>query len=79
MGDRVGVAWLRSTCGACRWCRSGRENLCPAAQFTGGTRTAGTPSSRPSPRRTPTAFPSRSPPSRPPPPLRRHHRLPGPP
>lgn len=35
VGDRVGVAWLRSTCGACRWCRSGRENLCPAAQFTG--------------------------------------------
>jgi propanol-preferring alcohol dehydrogenase len=35
IGDRVGVAWLRSTCGACRWCRSGRENLCPAARFTG--------------------------------------------
>ncbi|MDN5794494.1 MAG: zinc-dependent alcohol dehydrogenase family protein [Intrasporangium sp.] len=34
-GDRVGIAWLRSTCGACRWCRSGRENLCPAAEFTG--------------------------------------------
>ena len=35
VGDRVGIAWLRSTCGACRWCRSGRENLCPTAQFTG--------------------------------------------
>ena len=35
LGDRVGVAWLRSTCGSCRWCRSGRENLCPRAQFTG--------------------------------------------
>lgn len=35
IGDRVGVAWLRSTCGTCRWCRSGRENLCPTAQFTG--------------------------------------------
>ncbi|MGN6752386.1 MAG: zinc-dependent alcohol dehydrogenase family protein [Intrasporangium sp.] len=34
-GDRVGVPWLRSTCGACRWCRSGRENLCPRARFTG--------------------------------------------
>ena len=34
-GDRVGVAWLRSTCGRCRWCRSGRENLCPDALFTG--------------------------------------------
>ena len=34
-GDRVGIAWLRHTCGECRWCRSGRENLCPAAQFTG--------------------------------------------
>ncbi|GAA6527890.1 zinc-dependent alcohol dehydrogenase family protein [Intrasporangium sp. DVR] len=35
LGDRVGIAWLRSTCGACRWCRSGRENLCPTARFTG--------------------------------------------
>ncbi len=34
-GDRVGIAWLRLTCGVCRWCRSGRENLCPKAQFTG--------------------------------------------
>lgn len=35
VGDRVGIAWLRGTCGACRWCRTGRENLCPAAVFTG--------------------------------------------
>ncbi len=35
VGDRVGIAWLRHTCGACRWCRSGRENLCPASQYTG--------------------------------------------
>ena len=34
-GDLVGIAWLRSTCGACPWCRSGRENLCPDARFTG--------------------------------------------
>jgi propanol-preferring alcohol dehydrogenase len=34
-GDRVGIAWLRHTCGQCRFCRSGRENLCPAARFTG--------------------------------------------
>jgi propanol-preferring alcohol dehydrogenase len=34
-GDRVGVAWLRSTCGACRWCRAGRENLCRASRYTG--------------------------------------------
>ncbi len=34
-GDRVGVAWLHRTCGVCRWCRSGRENLCPEATFTG--------------------------------------------
>jgi propanol-preferring alcohol dehydrogenase len=33
--DRVGVAWLRSTCGVCRYCRSNRENLCPAAVFNG--------------------------------------------
>src|SRR3954462_13659347 len=35
VGDRVGVAWLRSTCGECRWCRSGAENLCPRATYTG--------------------------------------------
>jgi propanol-preferring alcohol dehydrogenase len=35
VGDRVGIAWLRSTCGVCRFCRSGRENLCPDARFTG--------------------------------------------
>jgi propanol-preferring alcohol dehydrogenase len=29
------MAWLRSTCGACRWCRAGRENLCAEARFTG--------------------------------------------
>jgi propanol-preferring alcohol dehydrogenase len=34
-GDRVGVAWLRHTCGVCRWCTSGRENLCTKPQFTG--------------------------------------------
>ena len=34
-GDRVGVPWLGATCGHCRYCRSGRENLCDAARFTG--------------------------------------------
>lgn len=34
-GDRVGVPWLGWTCGACAWCISGRENLCPDARFTG--------------------------------------------
>jgi propanol-preferring alcohol dehydrogenase len=34
-GDRVGVAWLRRACGACRFCASARENLCLAPQFTG--------------------------------------------
>jgi propanol-preferring alcohol dehydrogenase len=34
-GDRVGIAWLRSTCGTCRYCRAGSENLCPQARFTG--------------------------------------------
>jgi len=34
-GQRVGVAWLRHTCGNCRYCRSGRENLCESARFTG--------------------------------------------
>lgn len=35
IGDRVGVPWLGWTCGVCRYCRSGRENLCDAARFTG--------------------------------------------
>src|SRR5258708_32363053 len=35
IGERVGVPWLGWTCGVCDYCRSGRENLCPAARFTG--------------------------------------------
>jgi propanol-preferring alcohol dehydrogenase len=35
VGDRVGVPWLGWTCGRCRYCRNGRENLCPHARFTG--------------------------------------------
>jgi propanol-preferring alcohol dehydrogenase len=35
VGERVGVPWLGWTCGECEWCRSGRENLCPRARFTG--------------------------------------------
>jgi propanol-preferring alcohol dehydrogenase len=34
-GDRVGIAWLRSTCGTCERCRSREENLCEEARFTG--------------------------------------------
>lgn len=34
-GDRAGIAWLRHTCGACRWCRRGDENLCPDSRYTG--------------------------------------------
>ncbi|MCC6748921.1 MAG: zinc-dependent alcohol dehydrogenase family protein [Deltaproteobacteria bacterium] len=34
-GDRVGVPWLGHTCGSCSYCLAGRENLCPAARFTG--------------------------------------------
>jgi propanol-preferring alcohol dehydrogenase len=34
-GTRVGVPWLGWTCGVCRYCRSGRENLCDRARFTG--------------------------------------------
>jgi alcohol dehydrogenase, propanol-preferring len=34
-GERVGIAWLRQTCGRCAYCRKGRENLCPNALFTG--------------------------------------------
>ena len=35
VGDRVGVPWLGWTCGVCEFCRSGRENLCDYARFTG--------------------------------------------
>ena len=35
IGSRVGVPWLGSTCGGCRFCRSARENLCDHARFTG--------------------------------------------
>ena len=34
-GDRVGIAWLRHTCGACAACRRGSENLCRASTYTG--------------------------------------------
>ncbi len=34
-GDRAGVAWLYSSCGSCKFCTSGNENLCPNAKFTG--------------------------------------------
>lgn len=36
-GDRVGIAWLRRTCGTCRFCRRGDENLCTEPRFTGWT------------------------------------------
>jgi propanol-preferring alcohol dehydrogenase len=35
VGQRAGIAWLRHTCGRCRWCRRGRENLCLEPLFTG--------------------------------------------
>ena len=41
VGDRVGVPWLGWTCGVCRYCRSGRENLCDRARFTGYQRDGG--------------------------------------
>ena len=40
-GERVGVAWLNQTCGVCRYCASGKENLCERAEFTGWTRNGG--------------------------------------
>lgn len=35
VGDRIGIAWLRHTCGHCRFCTSGRENLCEFSLYTG--------------------------------------------
>lgn len=40
-GERVGIAWLRATCGACRHCRRGAENLCTEPAFTGWTHDGG--------------------------------------
>jgi alcohol dehydrogenase, propanol-preferring len=40
-GERVGVPWVGWTCGECRYCRTGRENLCERAEFTGYTRDGG--------------------------------------
>ena len=37
LGERIGVPWLGRTCGVCDYCRSGRENLCDRAEFTGYT------------------------------------------
>ncbi len=41
IGQKVGAAWLYSTCGTCRFCKSGHENLCDLAEFTGWTRNGG--------------------------------------
>lgn len=41
VGERVGVPWLGETCGACRYCLSRRENLCPSARFTGYQKNGG--------------------------------------
>ncbi|MGH3672606.1 MAG: zinc-binding alcohol dehydrogenase family protein [Pseudonocardiaceae bacterium] len=35
IGQRVGIAWLRHTCGRCRFCTRGAENLCPSSEYTG--------------------------------------------
>ena len=35
IGDRIGIAWLRATCGSCRFCTRGAENLCVSPRFTG--------------------------------------------
>src|SRR5436190_9527422 len=41
IGDRIGVPWMRRTCGVCDYCTSGAENLCDRAEFTGYTRDGG--------------------------------------
>jgi propanol-preferring alcohol dehydrogenase len=41
IGDRVGIPWLGYTCGVCRFCREGMENLCDHPLFTGYTRDGG--------------------------------------
>ena len=41
LGERVGIAWLRSTCGRCRFCVTGKENLCEDSTYTGWTHDGG--------------------------------------
>jgi propanol-preferring alcohol dehydrogenase len=41
IGERVGIGWLRSTCGACRFCKGGKENLCEDSAYTGWTHDGG--------------------------------------
>jgi propanol-preferring alcohol dehydrogenase len=41
IGDRIGIAWLRSTCGRCRFCVANRENLCERSTYTGWTHDGG--------------------------------------
>lgn len=41
LGERVGIPWLGHTCGVCPYCKSSRENLCDAPEFTGYTRDGG--------------------------------------
>jgi propanol-preferring alcohol dehydrogenase len=41
IGDRVGIPWLGHTCGVCRFCKEGMENLCDRPLFTGYTRDGG--------------------------------------
>jgi propanol-preferring alcohol dehydrogenase len=41
IGQRVGIPWLGHTCGRCDYCRTGRENLCDGARFTGYDRDGG--------------------------------------
>ena len=41
IGDRIGMAWLRPACGRCRFCGSGRENLCAESTYTGWTHDGG--------------------------------------
>ena len=76
LGQRVGVAWLHRTCGRCRFCRSGRENLCTVPSSPAGPSTAATPSCAPRARtsstRCPTASPTRGGAAA----VRGHHRLP---
>ena len=60
LGDRIGIAWLRGTCGRCRWCRTGRENLCPNATFTGWDADGGYADWAVVPEASPTACPTPS-------------------
>ena len=79
VGQRVGIAWLRHTCGSCRFCVRGDENLCIDPRFTGWDADGGYAERAVVDERYAYHLPGRFTDEQAAPLLRRHHRIPGPP